>query len=101
MSRFDYFIALDGHGLNGFEGYAGVGRMRGDATRDEYDVEVRFFEGFAGGHATQINREGTVGFLGNLSQLLLFYDPRTLEEIARVSSPGVLLRAVVSFINHG
>ena len=28
---FDYFIALDGHGLNGFEGYAGVARMRHEA----------------------------------------------------------------------
>jgi hypothetical protein len=24
---FDFFIALDGHGLNGFEGFAGVARL--------------------------------------------------------------------------
>lgn len=86
MSRFDYFIALDGHGLNGFEGYAGVGRLRGDATEDEYEVDVRFFDGFAGGHATQINPSGTLGYLGNLSQSLLFYRPDTLEEVARLST---------------
>jgi hypothetical protein len=83
---FDMFIALDGHGLNGFEGFAGIARLRCDIPRDHYDIEVRFFPGVAGGHATQINPSGTVGFLGNLSQTLLFYDPRTLEEITRLST---------------
>jgi hypothetical protein len=83
---FDYFIALDGHGLNGFEGFAGVARLRCEPDADRFDVDVKFFDGLAGGHATQINREGTVGFLGNLSQNLLFYDPRTLEEITRLST---------------
>jgi hypothetical protein len=86
MSRFDLFIALDGHGLNGFEGFAGVARLRCEPERDRFEVDVRFFDGVAGGHATQLNPSGTVGFLGNLSQLLLFYDPRTLGEIARASS---------------
>lgn len=86
MSAFDYFIALDGHGLNGFEGFAGVARLRCDPDAGQYDVDVKFFPGLAGGHATQINAEGTVGFLGNLSQMLLFYDPRTLEEIGRYST---------------
>jgi hypothetical protein len=83
---FDYFIALDGHGLNGFEGFAGVARLRSDPDRNRYDVKVKFFDGLAGGHATQINAEGTVGYLGNLSQNMLFYDPRTLEEITRFST---------------
>lgn len=91
MSGFDYFIALDGHGLNGFEGYAGVARLRhrGCAADDpgaRWDVDVRFFDGLAGGHATQLNPSGTVGFLGNLSQTLLFYDPETLEEVERGST---------------
>ncbi|MEQ9077912.1 MAG: hypothetical protein RLP09_28875 [Sandaracinaceae bacterium] len=81
---FDYFIALDGHGLNGFEGYAGVARMRHEAGR--FDVRVKFFDGLAGGHATQINPSGTLGFLGNLSQTLCFYDPETLEEVTRAST---------------
>jgi hypothetical protein len=83
---FDFFIALDGNGLNGFEGHAGVARLRANPDADEYDIQVRFFDGIAGGHATQINAEGTVGFLGNLSQSLLFYDPRTLDEIGRFST---------------
>jgi hypothetical protein len=86
MATFDYFIALDGHGLNGFEGFAGIARLRCDPRADRWDVAVVFFDGVAGGHATQLSPKGTVGFLGNLSQLLLFYDPRTLEEIARVST---------------
>ena len=86
MSTFDYFIALDGHGLNGFEGFAGVARLRCAPAADRYDVAVKFFPGLAGGHATQINPQGTVGFLGNLSQTLLFFDPRTLEEIGRFST---------------
>jgi hypothetical protein len=86
MSAFDLFVALDGNGLNGFEGFAGIARLRCEPDRDLYDIEVRYFDGLAGGHATQINREGTVGYLGNLSQTLMFYDPRTLSEIRRFST---------------
>lgn len=86
MAEFDIFIALDGFGLNGFEGLAGVARLRADPERDAYAVKVRFFDGVAGGHATQINPSGTVGYLGNLAQTLLFYDPRTLEEVKRGST---------------
>jgi hypothetical protein len=86
MVRFDYFIALDGHGLNGFEGFAGIARLRCDPDADRWDVDVRFFPGVAGGHATQLSPKATVGFLGNLSQLLVFYDPQTLDEIARLST---------------
>lgn len=85
-TTFDMFIALDGHGLNGFEGFAGVARLRCTPDDDRYDIAVRFYDGVAGGHATQINPQGTVGYLGNLSQTLLFYDPRTLDEIARFST---------------
>jgi hypothetical protein len=83
---FDLFIALDGNGLNGFEGMAGVARLRCDPERDRWDVEVRYFSGLAGGHALQLNREGTLGYLGNLSQTLLFFDPRTLAEVRRAST---------------
>jgi hypothetical protein len=72
--------------LNGFEGFAGIARLRCDPDADRWDVDVKFFHGVAGGHATQLSPGGTVGFLGNLSQLLLFYDPRTLEEVARAST---------------
>lgn len=83
---FDVFIALDGPGLNGFEGPAGIARLRCSPAEDRYAREVRFFDGLAGGHATQINPQGTVGFLGNLSQQLLFFDPRTLTELQRFSA---------------
>src|SRR5258706_10762214 len=83
---FDFFIALDGHGLNGFEGFAGVARVHCEPEREVWHPEVKFFDGVAGGHATQLSPGGKVGFLGNLSQLLLFFDPKTLEEIARFST---------------
>jgi hypothetical protein len=83
---FDMLIALDGHGLNGFEGFAGIARLSCDVDADRYDVSVRYYDGIAGGHATQINPSGTVGFLGNLSQQLLFFDPRSLDEVARAST---------------
>ncbi|MBI5515701.1 MAG: hypothetical protein HY909_18105 [Deltaproteobacteria bacterium] len=86
MAPFDFFIALDGNGLNGFEGYAGVARLRCDTERDTYALAVRYFHGLAGGHATQVNPQGTVGYLGNLAQTLLFYDPRTQDELTRFST---------------
>jgi hypothetical protein len=86
MKPFELFIALDGNGLNGFEGFGGVAKLTCDPDRDAFDIKVKFFDGFSGGHATQLNPSGTVGFLGNLSQTLLFYDPRTLEEVRRFST---------------
>jgi hypothetical protein len=86
MTAFDYFIALDGNGLNGFEGFAGVARLRCDPERGEYDVKVRFYDGVAGGHALQISPDGRTGFLGNLSQQLLFFDTESLDEVRRAST---------------
>jgi hypothetical protein len=83
---FDIFIALDGYGLNGFEGFGGIARLRCEPDAERYDIDIQFFDGISGGHATQVNPSGSVGFLGNMSQLLLFYDPRTLEEITRLST---------------
>ena len=42
---FDFFIALDGHGLNGFEGFAGIARLHCDPDRDAWEPEVKFFDG--------------------------------------------------------
>lgn len=86
---FDVFVALDGPGLNGFEGLGGIARIRCLPEPERYETRVRFFEGLAGGHAAQINPQGTIGFLGNLSQQLLFFDPRTLEELRRFSARRV------------
>lgn len=86
MSAFDYFIALDGNGLNGFEGFAGVARLRCNPEKDSWEIAVRFYDGVAGGHALSIAPGGRVGFLGNLSQQLLFFDPETLDEVSRAST---------------
>jgi hypothetical protein len=95
---FDVFIALDGPGLNGFEGPGGIARLRCAPATGRYETKVQFFDGLAGGHATQINAQGTIGFLGNMSQQLLFYDPRTLLERARFSARRIYQgRARVSY----
>jgi hypothetical protein len=83
---FDLLIALDGNGLNGFEGFAGIAKLSCDLEHDRFDISVRYYDGLAGGHATQLNPSGTVGYLGNLSQTLFFYDPRSLNEVARLST---------------
>lgn len=83
---FNFYIALDGHGLNGFEGFAGVARLACDPEADRWEPQVRFFDGIAGGHAVQLSPQATVGFLGNLSQQLVFFDPKTLRELARTST---------------
>src|SRR5262245_36815599 len=83
---FDFFIALDGHGLYWCEGLGLVARLRLTPDDDHPRHAIKFFEGSAGVHATQINKQGTIGFLGNLSQTLLFFDPRTLEETKRFST---------------
>ena len=86
MAAFDFFITLDGNCLNGFEGLCGVARLRCDPDADVWEKDIQFFDGIAGGHATQVNPSGTLAFLGNLSQTLLFYDPRTLREVRRLST---------------
>jgi hypothetical protein len=86
--HFDFLIALDGHGLNGFEGFAGVARLACDPDRDRWQPEVKFFPGIAGGHAVQVSPGKTIGFLGNLSQQLVFFEPRTLAEVTRTSTLG-------------
>ncbi|MBT8496352.1 MAG: hypothetical protein KJO07_25120, partial [Deltaproteobacteria bacterium] len=86
MSACRLYIALDGNGLNGFEGFAGIAKLSIDPGARDFDIDVRFYPGVAGGHATQLNPSGTVGYLGNLSQTLLFYDPHTLRERARQST---------------
>ena len=79
-------VALDGNGINGFEGMAGVCLFLYDARDGGYAYKIRYFDGVAAGHAVSVNPSGTVGFLGNASQQLLFYDARTLEELDRIST---------------
>ena len=92
-----FHVALDGNGLNGLEGMAGVCLFLYDEAGQRYAYKIHYFDGIAAGHAVYVNPAGTVGFLGNAGQHLLFYDARTLDEIGRVSTlryecPGTSLQ---------
>jgi hypothetical protein len=83
---YDFHIALDGNGINGLEGMAGVCLFHFDPRDNSYAYKIKYFSGAAAGHAVAVNPAGTVGFLGNAGQHLLFYDTRTLEEVDRIST---------------
>ena len=84
-----FHIALDGNGINGLEGFAGVCLFLYDPSDDSYAYKIVYYDGIAGGHAVSVNPNKTVGFLGNAGQHLLFYDATTLDEIGRLSTLGV------------
>jgi hypothetical protein len=81
-----FHIALDGNGINGLEGLAGVCLFLYDPDTDRHAYKIVYYDGIAAGHSVSVNPEATVGFLGNAGQHLLFYDARTLDEIDRVST---------------
>ena len=81
-----FHVALDGNGLNGLEGRAGVCQFLFDPADNAYAWKVAYFDGIAGGHAVSVNRAGTIGFLGNTGQHILLYDGRDSREIGRQST---------------
>lgn len=81
-----FHIALDGNGLNGLEGRAGVCVFRYDPQSGRHEYDVRYYDGMAGGHAVSISPNRRVGFLGSVAQHLMFYDTATLEQVERVST---------------
>jgi hypothetical protein len=81
-----FHIALDGSGLNGLEGRAGVCVFKYDPLTGDYAYKVVYYGGAAGGHAPSVNPCRDTGFLGNMGQHLLFYDVATLDEVGRVST---------------
>jgi hypothetical protein len=81
-----FHIALDGSGINGLEGLAGVCLFLFNPADNSYAYKIKYYDGIAAGHAVGLNPSATVGFLGNAGQHLLFYDAGTLEEIGRVST---------------
>lgn len=83
---YSYHIALDGNGINGLEGMAGVCLFRYDPDTNAYAYKVKYYPGVAAGHWVSVNPEGTYGFLGNAGQHLLFYDAKTLDEVDRIST---------------
>jgi hypothetical protein len=81
-----FHVALDGNGMNGLEGRAGICVLLYDPVTGDHAYKVEYFDGASGGHAPNVDPSRRVGFLGNTGQHLLFYDPATLEEIDRVST---------------
>ena len=81
-----FHIALDGNGINGLEGLAGVCLFLFNPIDNSYAYKLRYYDGIAAGHAVGLNPSGTLGFLGNAGQHLLFYDAHTLDEIGRIST---------------
>jgi len=81
-----FHIALDGNGINGLEGLAGVCIFRYDPESGDYAYKIRYYDGVGAGHAVSVNPSGTEGFLGNAGQHLLFYDARNLDEVERIST---------------
>ena len=81
-----FHIALDGSGLNGLEGMAGVCQFHFDPSDNSYAYKVKYYDGIAGGHAVSVNPAGTIGFLGNTGQHLLLYDTRDSADLGRQST---------------
>ncbi|REK90834.1 hypothetical protein DY245_08225 [Streptomyces inhibens] len=81
-----FHIALDGNGLNGLEGRAGVCVFHYDPRTERYAYKIEYYDGVAGGHAVSVSPDRAVGFLGNTGQHLMFYDTSTLAEVERVST---------------
>ncbi|MFJ6383711.1 hypothetical protein ACIQI7_27355 [Kitasatospora sp. NPDC092039] len=81
-----FHIALDGNGMNGLEGAAGVCVFRYDPDSGDYAYRIQYYDGVAGGHAVSITPDRRFGFLGNAGQQLLFYDVQSLDESERVST---------------
>ncbi len=82
----DFHIALDGSGVNGLEGMAGVCCFRYDPASNGYAWKIRYFDGIGAGHAVAVQPETGLGFLGNAGQHLLLYDLHSLDEVGRQST---------------
>jgi hypothetical protein len=81
-----FHIALDGNGLNGLEGRAGVCVFRYDPATNRHAYDIGYYDGMAGGHAVSVGPDRRVGFLGSTAQHLMFYDTATLDEVSRIST---------------
>ena len=81
-----FHIALDGNGINGLEGMAGVCSFLYDPVTNRYAHKIVYYDGIAAAHAVSVNPAGSIGFLGNAGQHLLLYDAMSLREIDRMST---------------
>jgi len=83
---YSFYIALDGNGINGLEGMAGVCLFLFNPEDNSYAYKIEYFDGAAAGHWVTVNPAQTHGFLGNAAQHLLFFDAKTLKEVDRIST---------------
>ena len=85
---YSFQIALDGNGINGLEGMAGVCNFLFDPADNSYAFKIKYFNGMAGGHAVSISPDRKYGYMGTAGQHLGLYDPYSLDELDRVSTLG-------------
>jgi hypothetical protein len=83
---YQFHIALDGNGINGLEGLAGVCVFLFNPSDNSYAYKIKYFSGIAAGHAVTVNPERKLGFLGNVGQHLLLYDAENANELNRIST---------------
>lgn len=83
---YSFHIALDGNGINGLEGMAGMCLFHFDPSDNSYAYKVKYYGGASAGHACMVSPDGKHGYLGNAGQHLLFYDAATIEEQQRIST---------------
>jgi hypothetical protein len=83
---YSFHIALDGNGINGLEGMAGVCLFLFNPADNSYAYKVTYYDGVAAGHAVNVNPAATYSYLGNVGQHLVFYDARNLTEFDRIST---------------
>ena len=57
MTEYPYrfHVALDGSGMNGLEGMAGICQFRFDPADNSYAYKICYYDGIAGGHAVSVN----------------------------------------------
>jgi hypothetical protein len=92
QSGFDIFVALDGPGLDGRVGMAGVLKVfvsEYSLGNNSYylgfsEPKIRFYKGAAGGHAIQISPSGKFGFLGGFARCPVIFNTETLEPVKQL-----------------
>jgi hypothetical protein len=83
---YSFQIALDGNGINGLEGMAGVCNFMYDPADNSHAYKIQYYDGLAGGHAVSVNPSRSCGYLGTTGQHLMLYDPKGLHELDRIST---------------
>lgn len=83
---YSFHIALDGNGINGFEGMAGVCLFLFNPADNSYAYKIRYHSGASAGHSVSVSPDARYGYLGNAGQHLIVYDAATIEEVDRIST---------------